>query len=137
EGAADFWYAFHWTGFRPRAAGLDQPVDFTKHDSTNTTTVATTPPPKTDTVVASPRPPVVADTAPTGFLVSFAALLSEARARELAGQIKVRGQSPRVVSTDRDGSMIYRVLLGPYPTREDAERVGRESGQDYWVYKTP
>jgi len=62
--------------------------------------------------------------------------LSEQRARELAGQIKVHGQSPRVVPTDRDGTTVYRVLLGPYPTREEAERAGRESGQDYWVYKS-
>ena len=27
-GAADFWYPFRWTGFRPRAEALDEPVDF-------------------------------------------------------------------------------------------------------------
>jgi hypothetical protein len=134
SGAEDFWFAFHWTGFRPRAAALDQPVDFARRDSADTATKAVPVPRPVDTVVA--RPPVVADTTPAGFLVSFAALLSEQRARELAGQIKVHGQSPRVVPTDRDGTTVYRVLLGPYPTREEAERAGRESGQDYWVYKS-
>jgi hypothetical protein len=28
RGAADFWHLVLWNGFRPRAAGLDQPVDF-------------------------------------------------------------------------------------------------------------
>ncbi|MHB0949447.1 MAG: YncE family protein [Gemmatimonadaceae bacterium] len=27
-GATDYWYQFRWSGFRPRAAGLDQPVNF-------------------------------------------------------------------------------------------------------------
>jgi cell division septation protein DedD len=75
------------------------------------------------------------DTAPRGFVVSFAALLSEQRARDLAAQIKVRGQAARVVGTQREGTTIYRVLLGPFPTRDEAERVGRESGQTYWVYE--
>jgi cell division septation protein DedD len=70
-----------------------------------------------------------------GYIVSFAALLSEERARETAEQIRVDGEKPRVQPTPRDGSMIYRVILGPYPTREQAERVGRSSGQPYWVYE--
>jgi cell division protein FtsN len=35
----------------------------------------------------------------------------------------------------REGSTIYRVVLGPYATREQAERVGRESKQTYWIYE--
>jgi len=26
-------------------------------------------------------------------------------------------------------------VLGPYPTREEAERIGRESKQSYWIYE--
>jgi len=143
DGAQDFWFAFQWTGFRPRAATLDQPVDFGRADSTDT---AARPAPPTDTgkrVAGAPPPaagavpatPATADTAARGFVVSFAALLAEPRARELASQIKVRGQTARVVATQREGATIYRVLLGPYPTRDEAERIGRESGQTYWVYQ--
>jgi cell division septation protein DedD len=71
----------------------------------------------------------------TGYYVSFAALLSEERARELAARITVGGEQPRVVSTSREGSRIYRVVMGPYLSREEADRVGRESGQSYWVYE--
>ena len=41
----------------------------------------------------------------------------------------------RVVTAMRDGAAIYRVVLGPYATKEEAERVGRESKQSFWVYE--
>ncbi|CAN5562601.1 hypothetical protein BH09GEM1_BH09GEM1_24210 [soil metagenome] len=133
-GAADFWYAFRWTGFRPRDARLDKPVQFDSlvdstrlsHDSTPAVsdTVAT-PVPRRDSVVRKPA----------GYTVSFAALLVGDKARELAAQIKVGNESARVVTAMRDGSAIYRVVLGPYPTKEEAERIGRESRQSFWVYE--
>jgi cell division septation protein DedD len=144
-GAADFWYPFRWTGFRPRAGELDQPVDFgTPADSAavadsaaahDTTAPGATPapapvlapaPPPRDTAVRRPN---------AGFTVSFAALLVADKARELASQIRVGNENARVVTAVRDGSTIYRVVLGPYPTRDEAERVGRESKQSYWIYE--
>ena len=135
-GATDFWYTFMWTGFRPRAASLDTPVSIPGADTTDTAAV---PPVTTDTAVAPPAAPP-RDSAPApaarGFIVSFAALLSEPRARELAGQIRVRNENARVVTSQRDGTTIYRVVLGPFPTKDEAERVGRESGQsNWWVYE--
>ena len=135
DGAADFWYAFRWTGFRPRDAALDQPVSFpvavdttTHNDSTGDTTR-----------VASPVPSAApADSAPrraAGYTVSFAALLVADKARELADKIHVGNETARVAVSSRDGQAIYRVVLGPYSTREAADRVGRESGQSYWVYE--
>ena len=41
----------------------------------------------------------------------------------------VAGQTPGTTTT------VYRVILGPYPTRPDAERVGRESRESFWVYQ--
>lgn len=61
-------------------------------------------------------------------------LLNEAKARELAAKIVIDGKQARVVSGVNDGIAVYRVVLGPYPTREEAERVGRASGQTYYVY---
>src|SRR5207249_3124028 len=29
----------------------------------------------------------------------------------------------------------YRVVLGPYPTREVAEGIGRKLGRPYWIYQ--
>jgi cell division septation protein DedD len=72
---------------------------------------------------------------PVGYTGSFAALLVGDKARELASQIHVGSEGARVVTSMRDGSTIYRVVMGPYPTREEAERVGRESKQSYWIYE--
>ena len=70
-----------------------------------------------------------------GWIVSFAALLAEDKARELAATIRVHGETARVLASPREGQTIYRVVLGPYPTKDEAERVGRESRQNYWVYE--
>ncbi|MEX2177649.1 MAG: SPOR domain-containing protein [Gemmatimonadaceae bacterium] len=133
-GASDYWYPIMWDGFRPRAASLDEPVRF---DS------ALYGLPATDTLLvdsaaadtsgqpAAPVDPLAA----RGFVVSFAAFLVQERARELASRIQVDGAQARVVSTPREGATIYRVILGPYFTREEAERAGRESQQAFWVYE--
>lgn len=138
-GARDFWYAFNWNGFRPRSEGLDQPVEFRVRPQP----VDSTPP---DSALAPPdtaRPPV-RDTAPSApprppaanlFTVSFAALLDQERARELASEITVGGYQARVVVGQRAGTPIYRVVLGPYATRADADAVGRASGRQYIVYE--
>jgi cell division septation protein DedD len=62
-------------------------------------------------------------------------LLVGDKARDLAASIRVGGENARVVTSVREGSTIYRVVLGPYATREQAERVGRESKQTYWIYE--
>ena len=140
DGASDFWYPFRWAGFRQQES-LGGPVaaDSARSDSglaRADTSVANA---ASAGVVRPDSSGVRADTAPrqgpAGYIVSFAALLSEQRARETAEQIRVGDERPRVQPTPRDGSTIYRVILGPYPSREDAERVGRASGQPYWVYE--
>jgi hypothetical protein len=70
-----------------------------------------------------------------GYSVQFAAVLSEALAREAAAGITIDGRTPRITTSVRDGRTLYRVALGPFPTREDAERAGRVSGKAYWVFE--
>ena len=70
-----------------------------------------------------------------GWVVSFAAFVSEAPARERAATISVEGQKARVVTGETNGTTIYRVILGPYPTKADAERIGRASRVSFWVYE--
>jgi hypothetical protein len=133
-GAADFWYPFRWTGFRPRAATLDRPVEFaTASDSARAARDSTAPRP--DSAAPAPGVPDSAPKRSTGWTVSFAALLVPDKARDLAAQIHVGNETARVITAMRDGSTIYRVVLGPYATREEAERVGRESRNSYWVYE--
>jgi hypothetical protein len=134
-GAADYWYAFRWTGFRPRDARLDRPVQFGGAATDSSAAPGDSTVRKPDSAAA--RPPARDTTArrPTGFTVSFAALLVPEKARELAATIRVGNENARVVTAMRDGAMIYRVVMGPYSTRDEAERVGRDSKQSYWVYE--
>jgi YVTN family beta-propeller protein len=164
-GASDFWYFTFWNGFRPRAAGVDQPVSFatadtTKSDSarpaadsTHGATTADTAakpapaapvaaaaqpaqpahqPAHVPTLPAAAPPPTASAAAP--FTVSFAALLNESKARILADSISVGGTRARVVPSERAGTTIYRVVLGPYPNRAAAEQIGRDSKRSYWVF---
>jgi cell division septation protein DedD len=71
----------------------------------------------------------------TGFTVSFAALLSEDKAQQLASTIRVNNVAAHVVTTSTAGSPIFRVVLGPYPTRDEAVKVGRASKREYWIYE--
>lgn len=140
HGASDFWYGFAWTGFRPRASSLDQPVRF-PGDSADSVARAAAAAESTATAAASPPVPQPRDSTPAaplaakGWMVSFFALLDEEKAKSLAQTIKVHNESARVLAYSRDGQTIYRVVLGPYPTRDEAEGVGRDSRQNYWVYE--
>ena len=94
-----------------------------------------------DSAAPPTTPKVPADSAAAsaarspGFTVQFASVLSADKAREIAGSINVGGKTPRVVETTRNGSSIYRVVLGPYPSKPEAEKVGRASGKDFWVFE--
>lgn len=167
-GAKDFWHVILWNGFRPRAAGLDQPVTFGpgpeeegngRSDSLDSAFAAgaiTGDSAGTSAQVpGTPRgdstPPILRPAAPSpsaaappsaspaprtpGFTVQFASVLAEDKARETAAAIKVDGRSPRVVSTVRGGATIYRVVLGPFPTRAEAEKAAKASGHDFWVFE--
>jgi hypothetical protein len=125
-GALDFWYPFLWDGFRPRAALLDQPVTFDSVTVDSTVADSTT----------QATPGSVADTvAPKGFIVSFAAYTVEESARTLASRIHVGGENARVVTSSRNGTTIYRVVLGPFLTRAEADRAGQDSRLPYWVFE--
>jgi SPOR domain len=169
-GASDDWMFITWNGFRPRAAGLDQPVTFESGDSVQRDTSEN---PfsgaaldgdtlDADSVVpgrrpaVSPAPKVPSGTAPThaaagagasrattdstspkqaGFTVQFAALRARDAANDILHEVHVSGATPRLVATTRDGVTIYRVVIGPFATRDEAERIARTSGKSYWVYE--
>ena len=131
-GASDFWIFLYWNGFRPRAAGLDAPVEFPEEDTLPDTLDWRT----QDTVALRPAPPP-REPSPLagGFTVSFAAVLSAERAAQLADSIIVGGARARVVSSSTAGAVLHRVVLGPYPTRAEAEAAGVASRRPYWVFE--
>lgn len=128
DGASDFWYPFVWNGLRARAASLDE------RTATPAETATVKPPPTPATPETMPTRPPAGDSAKPGFTVSFAVLLDEGRAREDASRITVNGQTARVVTGVTAGTTVYRVVLGPYPTRDDAERAGKAANRTYVVY---
>ncbi|MGI8508914.1 MAG: SPOR domain-containing protein [Gemmatimonadaceae bacterium] len=81
-----------------------------------------------------PKPSVAASTAGP-YTVSFAALLTEEKAKALADSIEVEGVKARVAAAQRGGATVYRVVLGPYPNRAEAERIGHESKRSYWAFQ--
>ena len=151
-GANDVWYFMLWNGFRPRAQGIDQPVQFSwrGQDSVMAAALgdtgrisfiggaadsakraaATAPPTRIDTARVTPPP----TPSSTTWTVSFAVVLSEERARSVASEIVVEGERAHVVPGRSGETNVFRVVLGPYRTRADAERVGKASGRQYWVY---
>lgn len=156
NGAKDFWYAFRWNGFRPRAAGLDQPVQFRTSaprdaadyaditaDATRDDIAAQLSPPQAmppastvaGTVAGTVITPRDSTTGQEAYMVSFAAVQSEQRARDLASRIRVEGKAPRITSSERNGTTLFRVVMGPYPTREAADRIGKASGHSFWIFE--
>lgn len=129
DGASDFWYPFVWNGLRPRAASLDAPPP----PASDSDTVKGVPPVKAETT-AAPAPTPAPDTTKAGFTVSFSVLLDETRARDEAAKISVNGQQARVVAGMTAGTAVYRIVLGPFPTRDEADRVGRASNRTYVIY---
>jgi cell division septation protein DedD len=83
-------------------------------------------------------PPVEANSAlgeRGSFVVQFAALKAEGPAKQLAATIRANGERARVVATATNGISLYRVILGPFRSRADAERAGQAAGRDYWVFE--
>ncbi|MHB1097787.1 MAG: SPOR domain-containing protein [Gemmatimonadaceae bacterium] len=142
-GANDVWALVRWNGFRPRSSTLDEPVKFEDAYADSAYVDSLAPDPAADVIpepvaaALNPVPPVAAraESKSHGWMLSFAAVLSEARARSMAAAVRVDGSTARVQATERDGTTVYRVVAGPFPTRDAAEESGRKSGLPYWVFE--
>jgi hypothetical protein len=141
-GGSDYWFPMRWNGFRPRAAGLDQPVRFragTMRDPEADSAVilgvpdsaASTPP---DTVEARPASPSVASRPATSrFYVVLGSVGSTAEARDSASRVGVAGMRGRVLSTPSASGPVHLVVVGPFGARSEADQVRREVGSRAWV----
>jgi cell division septation protein DedD len=110
------------------------PGDSVPHDSlAASSTPSTSPPPAATPADTAAAAPVARPSA--GFTVQFAALLTDDKAQQLASTIKVGASSAHVTSTTIGGSPIFRVVMGPFATKDEAEKVGRASKRAYWVYE--
>jgi hypothetical protein len=142
-GAKDYWIPIRWNGFRPRPASLDQPVTFNGVQRDTTDTIGRViENSKHDSALNPSASHAIVDTAHGNigragpeFTVQFAAVLSPDAARSAAAQIAAPGRNPRVIETKQEGTIIYHVVTGPFPTRAQADAAGRASGRPYWVYE--
>jgi len=77
-----------------------------------------------------------ADTAgPEGpMYVQVSTSQNEAWSSEMAQQLTRAGLAARVLQP-RNPDDGYRVVLGPYPTRAQAEAIGRKLGRPFWIYQ--
>ena len=158
-GAADLWRLVRWDGFRPRRANLDDRLgadavtDTAAADSAFAEMVRARYGIVVDTALVGDSSTVgdagagTADAAAPGagaspgdaalplpadaWMVGFATLTDEAAARRLAAGIR----GARLVPAMRDGAPAWRVVAGPYPSREAAERAGIASDRPFWVFE--
>lgn len=107
-GAADLWLALAWSP-EPREAE-EAPAD-TAEAAADTTGSA-----RVYLQLSSSQNPTWAD--------AFARQLRDA-------------DLPASVLPPREGEDGYRVVLGPYPSREEAEDVGRRLGRPFFIYQPP
>ncbi len=110
--------------------------DVTAQSDTDTPAISEPPAPDTrpETPTNSPAPVSLA-TPVEGWAVQIAAF-GDRDAAELGAQ-RIGIDSVNIVPTRRDGEDWYVLLLGIYPSREQAEQAGlgyaEESGGSYWV----
>src|SRR5262249_17817405 len=142
-GAKDYWIPIRWNGFRPRAANLDAPVTFSGVQRDTTDTIGKViENSKHDSTLNPSASHAIVDTAHGNigrggpeFVGQFAAVLSAEAAKSAAAALAGPGRNPRVVETKREGTTIYKVVMGPFSTHEQADAAGRAAGRPYWVYQ--
>ena len=155
-GAADLWHFLLWNGFRPRAHTTQEPVQFATSAADSSADAAAvagaTPKPPADlggrVTAPAASSPAAAPAAPfsdassrlgaggtRGFTVSFAAVLTSERAVAMAKEIKVGSEQARVLVSKRDTTTVFRVVLGPYASKAEADRIGRDARRDYWIFE--
>jgi sporulation related protein len=86
---------------------------------------------------AEPDSAEAAEVTPAGersvIYVQLSSSQNPAWADELASKLKSQGLPASVIRPKREDEF-YRVVLGPYPTRESADSAGTRLGQPYFLY---
>jgi len=88
---------------------------------------ATTPPAQPAQAAAAPvQPPAAAATPTDRFAVQVAALSTAAAAGELVARLRKGGFSAYVEPVSAADSTLHRVRVGPFPSREEAQRAAEK-----------
>jgi hypothetical protein len=154
-GADDAWLFIAWNGFRPPSADPDEGVAGEDSNSAGADTMSAntamldttttdsllsrlplpqTPMRMTDTL-ASPMDSMPAAAQGPTFTVQFAAVRSAESAEAVVRDLTLGSIRPHIDSSAVAGVMIYRVVVGPFATRAEAEQIGRAAAKPYWIYE--
>ena len=121
DGATDFWSVIAWVP-PARAVELAEAAETTAVVQDSAIVFGVIPTPEL-------RPP-------SRVFLQVSSSQNVAWARELARQLSSAG-FPALVRDPQAADDGYRVLLGPYPSREVAEEAGRRLGRPYFVLSDP
>jgi hypothetical protein len=73
------------------------------------------------------------ETASQELYVQVSSTTNHLWADDQAQQLRVAGLRATVLPPEVEGEP-YRVVIGPYRTREEAEEIGRTLGQAFWIF---
>jgi hypothetical protein len=110
-GAADLWLPLAWTPETGTASADAPAADSTAAESASE-----------------------ADSTDTRVYLQVSSSQNKDWSAELARQLEQQGLPAKVLDP-RAGEEGYRVVLGPYPTRETAESTGRRLGRPFFIYQ--
>lgn len=136
-GAADLYIMLPWV---PKSGGKAAADLAAATSATATTPTVAPPPPDTSaapaggTQRAAPAPPPAPTNGATGgkLYLQMSASQNQEWAQALAKQLK-DGGFPATVLEPKTRDESYRVVIGPYLTREDADAVGKRLGRPYFI----
>jgi hypothetical protein len=127
--ASDVFLAIPWSPDEP-IAPEPAPIEVAEAES---------PPPEPALVdsarVEAPVPPAVAEMTGDIYL-QISSSQNREWAQALAQQLRDGGFAARLLNPT-DPSDPYRVVIGPFPTRDEADAVGRRLGRPYFVLSEP
>ncbi len=98
------------------------------------TTAATAQSPDSGAAPLRKEPNPTAGAGP-GFLIQISSSQNEDWAKALAQQLKDGGYPARVLGPDAPDQG-YRVVVGPYPSRDEADSAGKRLGRSYFILST-
>jgi cell division septation protein DedD len=139
-GAADLFFMLPWV---PRGGVTPTNVAAEPPPASNAAASNDTAPPRTAPAAATPPPApargtpppdaAVPPTSPTGTVyLQVSASQNEEWAQALARQLK-DGGFPAKVLDPKTSDESYRVVIGPYGSREEADVVGKRLGRSYFI----
>lgn len=120
-GAEDFWSLISWVP-PERVSEAQAAVTQASAEQDSALVFGTIPPPTVEPV--------------TPVFVQVSSSQNPGWARELARQLVSAGY-PALVREPTPADESYRVVLGPYPSREVAEEAGRQLGRPYFILTEP